>query len=75
MYHYMICKFHMENDIVNILNYILIISGFLKNFIPDIDEFLFTNLISSILGGIVGYGMIWLIIKLYKKLIPILNRK
>jgi leader peptidase (prepilin peptidase)/N-methyltransferase len=53
--------------IPNLLNYILIISGFLKNFIPDIDEFLFTNLISSILGGILGYGMIWLIIKLYKK--------
>jgi leader peptidase (prepilin peptidase)/N-methyltransferase len=53
--------------IPNSLNYILIISGFLKNFIPDIDEFLFTNLISSILGGILGYGMIWLIIKLYKK--------
>jgi leader peptidase (prepilin peptidase)/N-methyltransferase len=53
--------------IPNLLNYILIISGFLKNFIPDIDEFLFTNLISSILGGVLGYGMIWLIIKLYKK--------
>jgi leader peptidase (prepilin peptidase) / N-methyltransferase len=53
--------------IPNSLNYILIISGFLKNFIPDIDEFLFTNLISSILGGVLGYGMIWLIIKLYKK--------
>jgi leader peptidase (prepilin peptidase)/N-methyltransferase len=53
--------------IPNSLNYILIISGFLKNFIPDIDEFLFTNLISSILGGILGYGMIWLIIKLYKR--------
>ena len=53
--------------IPNSLNYILIISGFLKNFISNIDEFLFTNLISSILGGILGYGMIWLIIKLYKK--------
>ena len=38
--------------IPNSLNYILIISGFIKNFIPEIDEFLFTNLISSILGGI-----------------------
>ena len=53
--------------IPNALNYILIVSGFLKNFIPNIDEFLFTNLISSIVGGILGYGMIWLIIKLYKK--------
>jgi len=53
--------------IPNSLNYILIISGFLKNFIPNIDEFLFTNLISSILGAVLGYGMIWLIIKLYKK--------
>jgi len=53
--------------IPNSLNYILIISGFLKNFIPNIDEFLFTNLISSILGGVLGYGIIWLIIKLYKK--------
>ena len=53
--------------IPNSLNYILIISGLIKNFMPDVDEFLFTNPMSSIAGGIVGYGMIWLIIKLYKK--------
>jgi leader peptidase (prepilin peptidase)/N-methyltransferase len=54
--------------IPNSLNYILIISGLIKNFIPDIDEFLFTNLISSIAGGILGYGMIWIIIELYRRL-------
>jgi leader peptidase (prepilin peptidase)/N-methyltransferase len=54
--------------IPNSLNFILIISGFLKNFIPELDKFLFSDLISSIIGGIIGYGMIWGIIKLYKKL-------
>ena len=44
--------------IPNSLNYILVISGFLKNFIPNLDEFLFTNLLSSISGGILGYAMI-----------------
>lgn len=53
--------------IPNSLNYILVISGFLKNFIPNLDEFLFTNLLSSISGGILGYAMIYLIIKFYKK--------
>jgi leader peptidase (prepilin peptidase)/N-methyltransferase len=54
--------------IPNSLNFILIISGFFKNFIPELDEFLFSDFISSIIGGIVGYGMIWGIINLYKKL-------
>jgi leader peptidase (prepilin peptidase)/N-methyltransferase len=54
--------------IPNSLNFTLIISGLFKNFIPQLDEFLFSDLISSIIGGIVGYGMIWGIIKLYKKL-------
>jgi len=54
--------------IPNSLNYILIISGLIKNFMPDIDEFVFTNLISSIVGGILGYGMIWIIIELYRRL-------
>ena len=54
--------------IPNSLNFILIISGFFKNFIPQLDKFLFSDLISSINGGIIGYTMIWGIIKLYKKL-------
>ncbi len=54
--------------IPNPLNYLLIISGFVKNFIPNLDEFFFSNLISSIIGGIVGYGMILLIITSYKKI-------
>lgn len=59
----------LEHFIIpNSLNFILIISGFFKNFIPQLDEFLFSDFISSIIGGIVGYAMIWIIIKLYKKL-------
>jgi leader peptidase (prepilin peptidase)/N-methyltransferase len=54
--------------IPNSLNFIFIISGFLKNFIPELDKFIFSDFISSIIGGIIGYGMIWGIIKLYKKL-------
>ena len=59
----------LKNFIIpNSLNFTLIISGFFKNFIPQLDEFLFSDLISSIIGGIIGYAMIWGIIKLYKKL-------
>lgn len=54
--------------IPNSLNFIFIISGFFKNFIPQLDEFLFSDFISSIIGGILGYAMIWGIIKLYKKI-------
>jgi len=54
--------------IPNSLNFILIVSGFLKNFIPHLDIFLFTDLTSSIIGGMVGYAMIWIIIELYKKI-------
>jgi leader peptidase (prepilin peptidase)/N-methyltransferase len=53
--------------IPNSLNFILIFSGFFKNFIPDLNEFLFSDFNSSIIGGILGYSMIWAIIKLYKK--------
>ena len=67
---YLIIFFINLNDFIhpNSLNFILIISGFLKNFIPQLDEFLFSDFISSIIGGILGYAMIWGIIKLYKKL-------
>jgi len=54
--------------IPNSLNFILIFSGFFKNFIPQLNRSFSPDIISSILGGIIGYLAIWTIIQLYKKI-------
>jgi len=41
--------------------------GFIKSFDPNLDQTIFPNYINSLLGGIFGYSIIWLIILLYKK--------
>ena len=41
--------------------------GFIKSFIPNLDE-IFPNYIDSLIGGLFGYGIIWLIIMFYKKI-------
>jgi len=43
------------------------IIGFVKSFDPNINSFLFPNYINSLIGGVVGYLIIWLIIFAYKK--------
>ena len=42
--------------------------GFVKSFDPNINSFLFPNYINSLIGGVVGYLIIWLIIFAYKKI-------
>jgi|TARA_B100000575_G_scaffold164234_1_gene131234 leader peptidase (prepilin peptidase)/N-methyltransferase len=42
--------------------------GFLKSFDPNLNYHLFPNFINSLIGGIFGYVIIWLIIFIYKKL-------
>ena len=41
------------------------IIGFIKSFDPNLDP-MFPNYINSLIGGIFGYGIIWLIIFIYK---------
>tara|TARA_B100000886_G_scaffold161704_1_gene110226 strand:+ start:849 stop:1445 length:597 start_codon:yes stop_codon:yes gene_type:complete len=53
--------------IPNELTYPLIALGFLKTFIIKTNFFIFPNYIDSIIGGVAGYSVIWLIIYLYKR--------
>ena len=54
--------------IPNELTYPLMIIGFLKSFDPNLNLHLFPNFINSLIGGIFGFTIIWLIIFIYKKL-------
>ena len=54
--------------IPNELTFPLMIIGFFKSFDPNLDKSLFPNYINSLIGGIVGYAIIWLIIFAYKRL-------
>tara|TARA_B100001057_G_C22019222_1_gene632822 strand:- start:20 stop:406 length:387 start_codon:yes stop_codon:yes gene_type:complete len=42
--------------------------GFIKSFDPNLNQNLFPNYINSLIGGVCGYFIIWLIIFLYKKI-------
>jgi len=42
--------------------------GFIKSFDPNLNQTIFPNYINSLLGGIFGYSIIWLIIFFYKKI-------
>ena len=52
----------------NEITYPLMIIGFLKSFDPNLNLHLFPNFINSLIGGIFGFTIIWLIIFIYKKL-------
>ncbi len=52
--------------IPNTLTFPLMILGFIKSFIPTLDE-IFPNYIDSLIGGLFGYGIIWSIIFFYKQ--------
>tara|TARA_B100000674_G_C37851064_1_gene920001 strand:- start:554 stop:934 length:381 start_codon:yes stop_codon:yes gene_type:complete len=41
--------------------------GFFKTFDPNLNKYLFPDLINSLIGGVVGYLIIWVIIFVYKK--------
>ena len=49
------------------LTYPLMIIGFVKSFDPNLNQVIFPNFINSLVGGVAGYLIIWLIIFFYKK--------
>jgi len=53
--------------IPNVLVFPLMFIGFLKSFDPNLNETIFPNYINSLIGGLFGYSIIWLIIFFYKK--------
>ena len=53
--------------IPDILTFPMMVLGFLKSFDPNLSP-IFPNYINSLLGGIIGYGIIWLLILFYKKI-------
>ena len=54
--------------IPNELTFPLMAIGFLKSFDPNLNQTIFPNYINSLIGGFVGYSIIWLIIFIYKKI-------
>ena len=54
--------------IPNELSFPLMFIGFVKSFYPNLNLEIFPNLISSLVGGIVGYIIIWTIIFLFEKI-------
>ena len=54
--------------IPNVLTFPLMIIGFLKSFDPNLNQTIFPNYINSLIGGLFGYSIIWLIIFFYKKI-------
>ena len=53
--------------IPNEITYPLMMLGFLKSFDPNLNLNLFPNFIDSLIGGFLGYVIIWLVIFIYKK--------
>tara|TARA_B100000242_G_scaffold76602_1_gene49957 strand:+ start:1402 stop:2154 length:753 start_codon:yes stop_codon:yes gene_type:complete len=53
--------------IPNELTITLMVIGILKSIDPDLNNEIFPNFINSVLGGVIGYMLIWLIILFYKK--------
>ena len=54
--------------IPNELTFPLMFIGFVKSFYPNLDTVIFPNFINSLIGGTLGYIIIWTIIFLYKKI-------
>tara|TARA_B100001029_G_scaffold172276_1_gene169876 strand:+ start:508 stop:1272 length:765 start_codon:yes stop_codon:yes gene_type:complete len=48
------------------LTFSLMVIGFIKSFDPNLNQAIFPNYINSLIGGVTGYLIIWLIIYLYK---------
>ena len=55
--------------IPNELTITLMVIGILKSIHPDLNNEIFPNFINSVLGGVIGYVLIWLIILFYKKVL------
>ena len=54
--------------IPNEITFPLMLIGFVKSFDPNLNQSLFPNYINSLIGGLFGYAIIWLIIFFYKTL-------
>ena len=54
--------------IQNELTFTLMVIGFIKSFDPYLNQYLFPNYLNSLIGGVMGYSIIWFIIFAYKKL-------
>ena len=54
--------------IPNQITYSLMIIGFFKSFVPFLDRSIFPDYFHSLIGGVCGYFIIWLLIFVYKKL-------
>ena len=52
--------------IPNTLTYSMMILGFVKSFDPNLDP-IFPNFLNSLIGGLLGYGIIWSIIYFYRQ--------
>lgn len=52
--------------IPNTLTYSMMILGFVKSFDPNLDP-IFPNFLNSLIGGSLGYGIIWSIIYFYRQ--------
>ena len=53
--------------IPDILTFPMMVLGFVKSFDPNLNP-IFPNYINSLIGGLFGYGIIWLIIIFYKQI-------
>ena len=53
--------------IPNELTFTLMVIGFIKSFDPYLNQYLFPNYLDSLIGGVIGYTIIWFIIFAYKK--------
>ena len=53
--------------IPNELTFPLMLIGFVKSFEPNLNQTIFPNYINSLIGGVFGYLIIWLIILFYRK--------
>ena len=53
--------------IPNQITYSLMVIGFIKSFDPSLNRSIFPDYIHSLIGGVFGYSIIWLLIFFYKK--------
>ena len=53
--------------IPNQITYSLMVIGFIKSFDPSLNRSIFPDYIHSLVGGVFGYSIIWLLIFFYKK--------
>ena len=53
--------------IPNELTFPLMVIGLFKTFDPNLDQYFFPDFIDSVIGGVVGYLIIWMIIFAYRK--------